>query len=281
MKTTTDLQDNLSTSFGKFISNLEPSELNVVTAFILTTFANDFPEMKALAFKYDYALGTSGQKKIYLEDIADDFIDLKMIIPIRSTNKLVYTLLRDDQIVIDSYLPLEEVFGIQLAADYIQEMSTFFVPKKPLILNDATGAYTTIDKDCILFVSCERIINTDAIPEYIFSVLQPYSCYKFIDFLINRNFGNVMEMNSKVFDLMYSSIQSDISNAEGMEGISSISLSGLSISYNNKLQAYADALNTLSNSLNNPAFITEMNKLRDNYHAAFKRKKRLFYNYII
>lgn len=278
MKTITDLQDYLSTTFGKFINQLQQNELNLISSFLLTTFANDFPEMKASCFKYNYNLLGNGQRKIYLNDLSDDFLELKMIIPIKPSNT-VYNLIRDDQIIIDGYLPLEEVYAIQLASDYIQEMETFYTPKKPLILSDATGPYTTISKDSILFIMAERVLDPAAIPEYIFSVLQPYSCWKFIDFIINRNFGNILEMNDKVFNLMYSSIESDITNSEGMEGIASISLSGLAISYNNRLQQYADALNTLSNSLSNPAFIEEMNKLRDNYLKTFKRKKRLFYNY--
>jgi hypothetical protein len=88
-------------------------------------------------------------------------------------------------------------------------------------------------------------------------------------------------MNKKIFQLMYGAIETDITAGEGLEGITSISLSGLSIAYNNKLLAYSQALNSLQGALSNPAFIEEMNKTRDKYMAAFKRKKRVFYNYVI
>jgi hypothetical protein len=193
----------------------------------------------------------------------------------------MYSLIRDDQIIVDGMIPLEEVFSIQLASDYISEMETYYTPKKPMILNDATGSYTTINKDCILFFSKERIVDIDIIPEYIYAVLRPYACYKFIDFVINRNFGDVLDMNKKIFQLMYGAIESDITAGEGLEGITSISLSGLSISYNNKLLNYSQALNSLQSSLSNPTFIEEMNKSRDKYQKVFNRKKRVFYNYVL
>jgi hypothetical protein len=286
MKTITDLQNDLSTQFGKLVDSLSPNELNMIMTFIMTTFANDFPEIKAQAYKYDAFANTIGtnynspQKKIYLEDLDEDFLELKICIPIKATNPM-YSIIRNDQIVVDGMIPLEEVFSIQLASEYISDMEAYYTPKKPLILNDATGSYTTINKDCILFYSKERIVDVASIPEYIFSVLRPYSCFKFVDFVINRNFGDVMEMNKKIFTLMYGAIESDITAGEGLEGITSISLSGLSIAYNNKLLNYSQALNSLQNSFTNPAFIDEMNKTRDKFMSVFKRKKRVFYNYVL
>ena len=279
MKTVSDLQNDISTLFGKMISQLQPNELNVIISFILTSFANDFPEMKAVAYKYAYNFVNNGQgtRKVYLEEIAPSFLELKMIMPIKPANP-VYTLIRDDQIVVDGYLPLEEVYAIQMASDYISEMETFYTPSKPLVLNDATGEYTTISKDSILLMTCERVLNPGAVPEYVYAVLRPYAYQKFIDFIINRNFGNMLEMNSSIFQLMYGAISQDLTSGEGLEGIQSISLSGLSIDYNNKLLAYANALNVLQQGISNPAFVKEMNDIRDRHMGAFKRKKRLFYN---
>lgn len=181
MKNIVDLQTDLSILYGKLVDSMTPQDLNMVMTFILTTFACDFPEIKAQAYKYDAFASTlsipnnSAQKKIYLEELDDDFLELKLNIPVKPTSPM-YSILRNDQILSQGMVPLEELFAIQLAADYISDMETYYTPKKPLILNDDTGSYTAINKDCILFFSKERVVNIDAIPEYIYAVLRPYSC---------------------------------------------------------------------------------------------------------
>jgi hypothetical protein len=181
--------------------------------------------------------------------------------------------------MLNGFMSLEESFAIQMASDYINSMSSYYVPKKPIILTDTTGEFVSINKDCILLSLCERVINPAAIPEHTYTVLRAYALYKFIDFILNRTFGNTIDMNHRIFELMYDNIAQDMTSGGGSEGIASVSLGGLSVSFDNKLQSYASTLGNLAQQTTNPAFIAEMNKARAIAYKAFKRKKNIYYNY--
>lgn len=278
MKTIEDLKDELTLTYDKMITGMDSGELTDVMAFVLTTFADDFPLLKTQAYKMDQLGAIGGKHRVYLTDIDEDFLEVKMIIPIRAKMSKLYSYMVNADMV-TGFVDLEEGFAIQLANDYVNSMSSYYSPKKPMILTDSTGEYLIIDKDCAVFTLCERVINPNMIPEHIYSVLRSYASYKFVDFIINRNFGDVMEMNKKVFELMYSTTEADMTSG-GADSIASVSLGGLSVSFNNKLESYANALSGLSSSSTNPMFIQEMDKIRTKYLKAFKRKKNTFFNFL-
>jgi len=278
MKTIEDLKDELALTFDKLLSGMDNSEMTDVIAFILTTFASDFPLLRTTAYKLDLLNTVNGKYKLYISDIDEDFLEMKMMLPIKNKLSLLYSYMVDAE-MLDGFISLDEGFAIQLANEYVNSMSSYYTPKKPMIVVDTTGEYVTIDKDYVIFTLCERVVNPASIPEHIYSVLRPYACYKFIDFIINRNFGDVMEMNKKVFELMYSSAQDDMTSG-GVESIASVSLGGLSVSFSNKLESYATALNNLSQTSTSANFLSEMNKLKDKYLKAFKRKKNVFFNFM-
>jgi hypothetical protein len=278
MKTIEDLKDELSLTYGKLISGMDAIELTDVMAFILTTFADDFPLLKAQAYQLANLDTTTGRYKLYITDFDEDFLELKMMIPIKPKMSKLYAYMANAD-MLTGFIDLEEGFAIQLANQYVNSMSSYYVPKKPMILNDSTGGFITIDKDVVIFGLCERIVNPSLIPEHIYSVLRSYASYKFVDFIINRNFGDVIEMNKKVFDLMYNTTESDMTSG-GTDSIASVSLGGLSVSFNNKLESYSNALSGLSQASMNPTFIQEMNKIKDKHLKAFKRKKNMFYNFL-
>lgn len=277
MKTIDDLQTELSLLYGKLITNMTPSELTTIMAFLLTTFADDFPIVKSVVYKYDLLDTTNNTYKEYLLNIDEDFLEIKYMIPVKPNMNEVYTVLNRGEF---GFMALEELYAIQLAADYIADMGNVSTPKKPMILSDSTGEFVTINKDCIIMALCERVIDPANISEHVYSVLRAYATFKFIDFILNRTFGNTLDMNSKIFDLMYNNIASDMTSEGGAEGIASVSLGGLSVSFDNKLQGYAQTLGNLAAQTTNPTFIQEMNKLRAIAYKAFKRKKNVFYNYV-
>jgi hypothetical protein len=282
MKTINDLKDELSVAFGPLISNIGDTEINLIISFIITSFAYDFPEVSARAYKLD---STTTNLKIYLESIHPEFLEMQFMFPIRKLNTVITDFYNsvftrgDTTYLTVGYVELDELYSIQLANQYIEKMSTYYVPKKPLILNDMTGEYVNINKDTVIMYLQERILDINAIKEYVYSVLRIYTYYKFNDMLVNRQFSNLMDINQKVFDLIYSQVQGDLSGGD-LEQVTSVSLSGLSVSFSDKLGGYAGTLSSLANSFNNPTFIEQMNKARDLYYNKFKRKKNIFYNYI-
>ena len=275
MKTLNDLKDELSTQFGSIMSGMGPGELDIILTFILTSFAYDFPQVSSRI----YRLPDTGSFRLYLEEIHDDFLEMKYMFPtqrISSIAKILYDKIYSFESL---FTEIDEIYAIQLTNEYIESTGTHFVPKKPLILSDDTGDYVVIDKDMVVVYVTERIIDPNLIKEYVFGSLRVYAYYKFIDFIINRQFSNFMDVNQKVFDLIYGSISTDISTGD-LEQITSVSLSGLSVSFASKLNEYSSSLSSLANSFNNPTFIQEMNNLKDTYQKKFKRKKNVFYNYI-
>lgn len=278
MKTIEDLQNELSITYGNMLSNMTTSELNTIMAFLLTTFADDFPIVKSIIYKYDNLDTTNASYKEYLHDIDEDFLEIKYLLPIKPKNNILYSIIIEND-MLNGFMSLEESFAIQMASDYINSMSSYYVPKKPIILSDSTGEFVTINKDCILLSLCERVINPARIPEHTYTVLRAYALYKFIDFILNRTFGNTIDMNHRIFELMYDNIEQDMTSGGGAEGIASVSLGGLSVSFDNKLESYASTLGNLAQQTSNPAFIAEMNKARATAHKAFKRKKNVYYNY--
>lgn len=279
MKTINDLQQELSSLYGNLISNITPTDLNIMTAFLLTTFADDFAVVKSNVYKYNSPALISNNNRIYLDDIDQDFLEIKYLLPIKPSMSVLYSIMQQNE-MLNGFLSLEETFTIQMTSQYVSSMTSYYVPKKPPIFTDSTGSYVSINKDSVLVCLCERIVNPANIPEYVYTVLRAYANYKFIDFILNRSFGNTLEMNNKIFNLMYDSIESDVTSGGGNEGISSVSLGGLSVSFDNKLQSYATTLASLANQANNPTFVNEMDKMRTKYHNQFKRKKNIFYNYM-
>lgn len=278
MKTIEDLQQELSMQYGNLLSNMNPAELSTIMAFLLTTFADDFPIVKSIVYKYDQLNTTDSSYKEYLLNIDDDFLEIKYLIPIKRQLSTLYAIMEQSEMV-NGFLELDETFAIQLASDYINSMSSYYVPKKPIILSDTTGEFVTINKDCVLLALCERVINPSSISEHTYTVLRAYANFKFIDFILNRTFGNTLDMNNRIFELMYTNIASDMTSEGGAEGIASVSLGGLSVSFDNKLEAYANTLANLANQTTNANFIKEMNNTRTRNYAAFKRKKNVYYNY--
>lgn len=138
-------------------------------------------------------------------------------------------------------------------------MSAYYLPKKPMIMTDNTGEYFIIVKDVAVVSLVERILDINNIPEHIYSILRYYTYAKFIDFIMNQSFANMMNMNEKIFNLMYDSIQNDLSSGD-FEGVSSVSLGPLSVSFNNKIDNYSGALSQLGNNFVNPNFMNELNK---------------------
>ncbi len=278
MKTVEDLQNELSITYGNLISSMTPSELTTIMAFLLTTFADDFPIVKSIIYKYDMLDTTNGTYKEYLLNIDDDFLEIKYLLPVKPKNNVLYSIILQNDMV-NGFMSLEESFAIQMASDYINSMSSYYVPKKPIILTDSTGEFVSINKDCILLSLCERVINPSNIPEHTYTVLRAYALYKFIDFILNRTFGNTLHMNNQIFELMYDNIAADMTSDGGAEGIASVSLGGLSVSFDNKLSSYASTLGSLAAQTTNPTFVAEMNKARAIAYKAFKRKKNVYYNY--
>lgn len=275
MKTLNDLKDELSIQFGAIMTGIDQSELDLILAFILTSFAYDFPEVSSRA----YTLGTLSPFRMYLDSVHDEFLEMKFTLPMQKLSTIAKTFYNNIYAMDSLYTQIEEVYAIQLTNQYIESMSSYTVPQKPMILSDATGEFITVDRDMVVVYTNERIINPSSIKEYVYAVLRVYSYYKFTDFVVNRQFSNFMDVNQKVFDLVYGAIDTDMSSGD-LEQVTSVSLSGLSVSFASKLNNYASTLSQLANSFNNPAFIQEMNNMRDSYLKKFKRKKNVFYNYI-
>ncbi len=274
MKTLDNLKDELSSLYGSLLTNIEPPELNLMMVFILSSFSHDFPEIKSKIYRLD---STSTNNKIYIESLSDEFLEIQYTLPI-SKLSTISSQFRDvvDNFEFDTF---DESYIIQLTNQYINSMSSYYTPQKPPILSDSTGEFITITKDVVVLYKEERIINPAQISEHIYSILRIYAFYKFIDFIINKQFSNLLETNQKVFELLYGAVAADISTGD-TESIASVSLSGLSVSFNNKLNQYSSSLSSLASGFTNPTFIQEMNKMKDKYISQFKRKKSVFYNYL-
>ena len=276
MKNLNDLTEELSSLFGPLVSNMQPADINILLVFILSGFSYDFPMVNASVQQFDT---TAINKIIYLESLSSDFLEVQYVFPIK---KLVVfnSYFRDiinNSVRFDS---LNELFSIQLTSQYVNNMSSYYVPQKPPILTDSTGEFINLTKDSVILYLTERILDPANIPEYVYSVLRIYTFQKFIDIVINRQLGDAIEANKKVFDLLYTGAETDMSNGD-MESISSVSLSGLSVSFGNKLTQYATALSSANSGFgNNSSFLQEMNNHKKEYRNKFKRKKNIFYNYL-
>ena len=175
MKTIDDLQNELSALYGNMISNMTPSDLNIMTAFLLTTFADDFPTVKATIYKYDSTALVLNNYKVYLEDIDEDFLEIKYLLPIKPSMNTLYAIIQRSDGMLDGFMSLEETFTIQMTSDYVASMSSYYVPKKPPIFSDDTGGFVSIDRDSVLVCLCERIVDPFNIPEYLYTVLRAYA----------------------------------------------------------------------------------------------------------
>jgi hypothetical protein len=177
MKTINDLQNELSILYGNILSDITPSELTTIFAFVLSNFADDFPLVKGTIYKMDQLNiinGNNKYHKIYLDDIDEDFLEIKYLLPIKPTNTILNSIIQQNELY-NQIQSLEETFIIQMTSEWIQSMTSYYVPKKPAIMSDTTGSYIIIDKDCILISLCERIINVNNIPEYLYTVLRAYT----------------------------------------------------------------------------------------------------------
>ena len=253
MKTINDLQNELDILFGNLVSDMTQTDMNLIMSFILTNFAMDFPEVYSRIYKLsDMTNVTSYQ--LYLSDIHENLLEVKLVIPLQKLNYPIQT-----EYYMGTYITMEEMAAIQLAASYINSMSTYYLPKKPMILTDNTGEYLVIVKDVVIMSLAERILDINNIPEHIYSILRYYTYSKFIDFVINNSFANMINMNEKIFDMMYNAVQSDVSTGD-LEGVASVSLGPLSVSFTNKLNDYSNSLSSMGNNFANPNFLNEMNK---------------------
>jgi hypothetical protein len=260
---------------------MDSNDLNTMLSFILTSFSSDFPLIKSVMYKLDELdLNDKKTYKAYLSDIDEDFLEPKFIIPIKNKLQSMYELVnRDDNVIINTgQFQLHELFAIQLASQYIQSMSSYYTPTKPFVQADNNGEYIPINKDCILYITALRVVDPNAIPESIYSVLSTYAGYKLSDFIINRSLASTLDLNNKIFEVMYNNIASDMTSSGGSEGIASVSLGGLSVSFDNKIQAYASTLGSLAQQTTSASFLSEMDKNRLKAQKAFRRKKNIFYN---
>jgi len=274
MKTLDDLKGEISSLYGTLLTNIEPPELTLMMVFILSSFSHDFPEIKSKICRLD---STSTSSKLYIESLSDEFLEIQYTLPIRKLSEISAQF--RDIINTFEFDSLDESYVIQLTTQYINSMSSYYTPQKPPIISDNTGEFITITKDVVILYKEERIINPAQIPEHIYSILRIYTFYKFIEFIINKQFSNLIETNQKVFELLYGAVATDLSSGD-TESIASVSLSGLSVSFNNKLNQYSSSLSSLASGFTNPTFIQEMNKMKDKYISQFKRKKSMFYNYL-
>ena len=275
MKTINDLKDELSIQFGSLLTGIGPTELNTVLAFILTSFAHDFPEVNSRAYK----LLDSTSIRVYLEEINDNFIELKYQLPLQKISTIAKQFYERIYSLEECCTEIDEVYAIQLTNDFIEKNSTYAVPRKPMVLSDGTSEFVSIDRDSVIVYLTERVIDPNYIKDYVYSILRVYSCYKFVDYTLNRQFSNFLDVNQKVFDLIYGAINEDITSGD-LEQVTSVSLSGLSVSFASKLTGYSSTLSQLASGFSNPTLVQEMNKMRDNYKQQFKRKKNVFYNYL-
>lgn len=276
MKTLSELKDDISMQYGMLLNEFDSAELDLILTYVLSTFANDFPEIKFSAYK----LGDLSNKRIYFDEFGDDFQEVRytfLINSLSATSSMFYTSIYN---VDDPIVSITEMSGIQLASQYMNSTGLYANFNKPMTMVDSTGEYFNITKDTLVIFSNNRIVNPNSIPEYIYSVLRAYANFKFIDVLMSNQFGNMMDINKKVFDLMYDAVQNDITSGE-IDTLSSVSLSSLSISFNNKLNNYSSMLSSLTGNFNNRNFLDELNKQKDEWRQKFRRKKQLFFNYIL
>ena len=171
MKNLNDLTEELSSLFGSLISNMEPADINMLLIFILSGFSYDFPKVNASVEMID---ATSTNKIRYLEDLSDDFLEVQYMFPIKKL-VLFNSYFRDIIYNTVEFNSLDELFVIQLTNQYINNMSSYYVPQKPPIMTDNTGEFVNITKDSVIMYISERIIDPDRIPEYVYSVLRLYS----------------------------------------------------------------------------------------------------------
>jgi hypothetical protein len=253
-KTLNDIKDEISLQFGTIMSSLSITDINTVMAFILSNFANDFPEVNTRVYK----LNTLTGYKIYLDTLNENFLEVKLMIPVKKLSVVSSLFLKNIYETTESFVTVDEIFSIQLTSQYINNMSSYYVPTKPMILTDSTGEYVSIQKDSMVIYTSNRVLDPNDIKEHIFSVLKPYTFYKFIEFIINSQYGKYMDINEKIFNLIYDNINSDMTNDE-LSKIREVSLSGLSVSFDNDLSDYSDSLKSLANNFNDPNFAKQMN----------------------
>jgi hypothetical protein len=253
-KTLNDLKDEISLQFSPIISSLSVMDINTVLAFILTSFSSDFPAVNTRACKLD----NLSNYKLYIDSLDENFLEVKMLLPIKKLSTVSSIFYKNVYESSEMFISIDEVFSIQMVSQYINNMSSYYVPSKPMIISDSTGEYINIHKDSVVMYIANRVLNPDNIKEYIYNVLKPYAFYKFIEFIINSQYGKYMDINEKIFNLMYDSVSSDMTN-QNVSKIKEVSLSGLSVSFDNDLSSYSDSLKSLSNNFNDPAFIKQMN----------------------
>lgn len=274
-KTLNDIKDEISLQFGTIMSALSITDINTVMAFILSNFSNDFPLVNTRAYKLD----TLSNYKLYLSSLDENLLEIKMMIPIKKLSVVSSAFIKDIYNTHDLFVSIDEIFSIQMTSQYINSMSSYYVPSKPMILTDNTGEYINIHKDSVIIYTTNRVLDPNNIIEYVYSVFKPYTFYKFIEFIINSQYGKYMDINEKIFNLIYDTINSDMTNDE-LSKIREVSLSGLSVSFDNDLSNYSDSLKSLASNFNDPNFARQMNLFKDDQLKKFKRKKNVFYNYV-
>lgn len=257
MKTINNLIDELSTQFETILSSLSISNINTIVSFILTSFSYDFPEIKASVVNLD----SITNNRINIDTLDDNFLEVKYLIPVRSTS-LMSSLLYKDILNNDIYTRIDEVFAIQMTNQYINSMSSYYVPQKPMIINDSTNDYIVLTKDSVIVYNTNRIIIPDTIKEYVYGILRPYAFYKFIEFIINSQYGKYMDINEKIFDTIYNSINTDITSGD-LDKIKEVTISGLGVKFENSIDSYSSTLNSLANSFNNPDIVKQLNSYKD------------------
>lgn len=257
MKTLANLKDNISNQFGAILNSLAIADITGLLTFILSGFSYDFPEVKAGLFKESDCTGG----RVNVEDLDENFLEIKYIVPIQKVSSLSNIFYRDNGESL-SYSSLDEVFTIQMTAQYINSMSSYYVPKKPMIINDSTSDYIVISKDSAIIYTTNRVVNPNNISEYIYGILQPYTYYKFIEFMVNSQYGKYMDVNDKIFNTIYGMLNSDMTN-DDLDKINKVSLSGLEIVFDNKVDSYSSTLGSIAGNYNNPAFINQLNSYKE------------------
>jgi len=257
-KTLNDIKDEISLQFGTIMSSLSITDINTVMAFILSNFSNDFPAVNTRVYKLD----SLTNYKLYLDSLDENFLEVKLMIPVKKLSVVSSSFIKNIYNTSDLFVSVDEIFSIQMTSQYINSMSSYYVPSRPMILTDSTGEYINIQKDSMVVYTSNRVLDPNNIVEYIFSVLKPYTFYKFIEFIINSQYGKYMDINEKIFNLVYDTINSDMTNDE-LSKIKEVSLSGLSVSFDNDLSNYSDSLKSLANNFNDPNFAKQMNTFKD------------------
>lgn len=87
MKTINDLQNELDVLFGQLVTDMTQADMNLILSFILTNFAMDFPEVYSRIYKLSDIPGNPSTYKLYLQDIHDNLLEVKLVIPLKKLAK--------------------------------------------------------------------------------------------------------------------------------------------------------------------------------------------------